>query len=101
MKHRFSHGSDPETVARAAKQAFSHYAALYPRYQLGLDWKNDASAVFNIEIKGMRVRGDLDIGASDVEVDLALPFLFRPFARRATDIVEREARAWIAKATTG
>ena len=36
-----------------------------------------------------------------IVMDLDVPFLFRPFQKRAMEVIEREVQVWIGKARSG
>jgi hypothetical protein len=97
MRHRFAHGSDRDTVVRAAKRAFDVYRHRYPAYDLRMEWTAPYDARVTLRAKGIDLRCAVSIRADDIETDLDVPFLFRIFQRRAVVIIEREARAFIAQ----
>jgi hypothetical protein len=97
MRHRFTHGSDRDTVVRAAKRAFEAYRTRYPSYDLRMDWTGPYDARVTFRAKGIDVSCAVSIRADHIETDLEVPFLFRIFQKRATAIIEREAHAFIAQ----
>jgi len=52
-------------------------------------------------VKGMALRGALEVLPTAIELDLEVPFLLRPFKGQAISVIEGEIKDWIAKARTG
>jgi hypothetical protein len=49
----------------------------------------------------MTLRGTMEVLANAIEMDLDVPFLFRPFKGKALGVIEGEIKEWIAKAKQG
>jgi len=97
MKHVFSHGSQIETVRRAAQAAWEHYAVRFEKYDPQLQWIDDLSARFGFSVGGKKLKGKIDIGPARIHVAMDVPFVFNLFKKRAVAIVEKEIRQWIAQ----
>jgi hypothetical protein len=52
-------------------------------------------------VKGVSLKGSLEVSASDIALDLDVPFLLRPFKGQALKVIEDEIRQWIGTAKAG
>ena len=52
-------------------------------------------------MKGITLRGSLGLTPKAIEMDLDVPFLFRPFRSKALSLVEDEVNVWLAKGKAG
>jgi hypothetical protein len=101
MKHVIQHDLDQPTARRVVDRAFAEYQSRYPDYQPTLRWVSDQRADVAFSAKGVKLGGAMLLEATSISVDLDVPFLFRPFQKKALDVIEREVRAWVEKAHSG
>ncbi len=101
MKHRISHDLDLETARKATRKALESYQERFAKYEPHAVWKDDDNASVSFRAKGLKLVGDFRITASAIEIDLAVPFLLKPFGKLAIDVVEREVAKWVAEARKG
>jgi hypothetical protein len=62
---------------------------------------NDRRADISFQVKGMKLNGSLEVSSNDIEMDLDVPFVLRPFKGKALGVIEDEIKKWIGKAKTG
>ena len=49
----------------------------------------------------MTLNGTLQVNSNDIEMDLDVPFMLKPFKGTALGVIEEEIKKWIAKANAG
>lgn len=101
MKHVIQHDLDIVTAKRATDRAFAEYRTRYPDYSPALLWAGDRKADVTFNAKGVKLNGGVEISEGQVALELEVPFLFRPFQKKAMEVIEREVRAWLDKAKRG
>jgi hypothetical protein len=101
MKHVVSHDLGQEKAKKVAVAAFESYAQKLAKYSPRSDWVSDRRANISFSVKGMNLKGAIEVTASTFEMELDVPFLFRPFQGKAMSVIEEEIREWMAKAKAG
>jgi hypothetical protein len=101
MKHAVAHDLDHDTARKVARHALEGYAQQFERFDPQVVWSGADRAAVQFSAKGLTVKGQLDVRASEFVIDLEVPFLLKPFQKRAVDVVEREIEAWVAKVKRG
>jgi hypothetical protein len=101
MKHAVNHSLDQATARKAADKAFETYAQEYAKYDPTAEWTSDTHCDVTFTVKGVTLRGALDLLPGKIEMDLDVPFWARPFKGRALAVIEREIRDWVGKAERG
>jgi hypothetical protein len=101
MKHVIQHDLDTPTAKRVVDRAFAEYQTRYPSYQPTLDWASDRRADVTFNAKGVKLAGAMEIDPGSITLELDVPFLFRPFQKRAMEVIDREVRRWLDKARAG
>lgn len=101
MKHQIAHDLDSNLAKEATVRAFEAYQKRFASYRPTLQWEGDNRARIGFSVKGMKLEGSIDILPRAIELDLDVPFLFRPFKSKAIDVIDREVRSWLAKAKNG
>ena len=101
MKHVMKHNLDMALARRAADKACEAYSARFAEYNPTTDWETEQRANVSFTVKGVKLRGWLELVPGAVEMELQVPFIFRPFRKKALGIVEEEVRNWFAKAEAG
>jgi hypothetical protein len=64
-------------------------------------WVNDKRADISFKVKGITLSGTMNVNPSDIEMDLDVPFMLRPFKGTALGVIEEEIKKWIEKAKAG
>lgn len=101
MKHVMPHDLSPELAKLAAERAFASYREKYANYNPVLTWISDERAKASFSAKGVTLNGTVELLPKSIAFDLDVPFLLRPFKKKAMDIMDRELNHWIAKAKAG
>lgn len=101
MKQVIQHDLGVATAKRATERAFAEYKGRYPDYTPTLEWRGEQKADVTFNAKGVKLNGNVDIADSTVTLELDVPFLFRPFQKKAMEVIEREVRVWLDKAKKG
>jgi hypothetical protein len=98
MKHTVPHDLGKEKAKQATAAAFATYQAKYAQYSPTVRWVNDDTAKLSFSVKGITLAGGVVVRESDIEMELDVPFLLRPFQKTAIGVIETEIRRWIEKA---
>lgn len=99
--HKVPHDLGQEKAKKVAEAAFEAYRQKFGKYDPKADWKSDYAADISFTVKGKTLNGSMKINPSDIEMDLDVPFLFKPFKGKALEVIEKEIRVWIGKAKDG
>lgn len=101
MKHTIEHDLNMTTAKKVTDRAFAEYGSRYPDYQPTLSWIDDRRADVSFSAKGIHLGGKMAIDEKSISLDLDVPFLFRPFQKKAIEVIDREVKVWIEKARAG
>lgn len=101
MKHVIKHDLTPEVARKATQSAFDTYAQRFSDYNPKADWVTDDHAKVSFSAKGVTLKGDFVLRPGEIEIQLDVPFLLRPFQGRAVKIVEEEIQEWVGRAKRG
>src|SRR5688572_21028777 len=101
MKHSVAHDIGQEKAKKAAEAALAQYSQKFAKYSPKTQWVSENKANISFTIKGMSLSGVIEVLPTSIDMDLDVPFLFRPFKSQALNIIEGEIKDWIAKAKKG
>lgn len=101
MKHNIPHDLSPELARTATERAFAAYTAKFPDYSPTSRWVNEHRAEISFSAKGLKLSGAIELQPKNIELELDVPFLLKPFSKKAVSIIETEIQEWIAKAKNG
>ncbi len=101
MKHVVKHGLGFETAKKVADHAMESYKQRFPQYHPTARWVDDRRADIHFSVKGIDLTGSLEVNDQDIEMELDVPFLLRPFKGKALSVIEEEIQEWVAKAKAG
>ncbi len=101
MKHSVPHGLGQEKAKKVAEAAIGAYSQKFAQYSPSAKWVDDRRAEISFQVKGMTLGGTMQVNPSDIEMDLDVPFVLRPFKGKALGVIEEEIKKWIAKAEAG
>jgi hypothetical protein len=101
MKHMVPHDLGREKAKRVAEAAWGSYSTRFASYNPSCQWQNEYSANIGFKVKGIALKGAIDVGEKDIALDLDVPFLLRPFKGQALQVIEEEIRRWIGKSKAG
>jgi hypothetical protein len=101
MKHTVAHDLGREQAKRVAEAAWNSYSARFANYSPTCQWEDQHKANIGFNVKGVSLKGSLEVNERDIALDLDVPFLLRPFKGQALKVIEEEIRTWIAKSKAG
>lgn len=101
MKHVIKHDLEIEMARKAMKKAFEAYVAKFEKYKPTASWKDENNVQIGFEAKGIKLGGDVSLRPNEIEVDMTVPFLMKPFQNKAIEVVEGEINEWIGRAKAG
>jgi hypothetical protein len=89
------HKLDPDGARAAVEKAFDHYRTRYAAYNPKLKWIDDQHAEVSFTAKGVGLVGTLTLGQGQIVMDAKVPFLLRPFTKKAVAVIESELQRWL------
>jgi hypothetical protein len=101
LKHVVHHGLGFETAKKVAEAAVGSYTARFQKYDPKISWKTERKAEISFKVKGVSLEGVLEVGDENIEMDLDVPFLLRPFKGTALSVIDEEIKKWLVKAKAG
>jgi len=101
MKHTIKHDLDLALAKKACVKAFEAYSEKFEKYSPTAVWKSDTQAEIGFDAKGVKLGGTVGLRPKEIDVEMNVPFLFKPFQSKAIDLVEGEIRKWVEKAKNG
>ena len=100
-KHIIRHQLDHGTAKKAADRAFSGYAERFADYNPTAEWVTDDRSEISFSAKGITMRGALELHPGEIHLELEVPFIFRPFKKKAMAVIDEQIQMWIGKAMAG
>src|SRR5262245_18891323 len=97
MKHVLHHSLDVATSKQIFNRAFAQHQKRFAEYEPKSRWLDDQHAEVRFNVKGIRMTATVEFRPRSVEIDLDVPFLFRPFRSIGIRILEQELRKMIAE----
>ena len=101
MKHKVHHGLSKDLARKATRKAFDAYKERFDKYNPDAEWLSDDEAKVSFSAKGVTLEGNVRIEPEDVELQLDVPFLLKPFKSKALAVIEDEITKWVEKARNG
>ena len=101
MRHAIPHELTIERARLVTDKAWEAYSERFAEYAPKATWKTPTEADVQFTVKGVTLRGSLGLTKQAIEMDLDVPFLFRPFRTKALSLVEREVNLWLDKERAG
>jgi hypothetical protein len=101
MKHTIAHDLDLATAKKAVDKAWESYQHRFAEYNPSLNWQRDTYADVGFSVKGVSLKGSMEVAPRELILSLDVPFLFRVFQGKAVKAIEEEVQAWIVKARNG
>ena len=101
MKHIIKHDLSPEQARKATDKAFETYRQKFADYNPTATWVNDKRAEISFSAKRITLDGAIELQPGQIELELDVPLLFRPFKGKAIAVIEESIQEWIAKAKKG
>lgn len=100
-KHHIDHDLDHAMARRVTRKALESYRDSFPELKPGGEWLDEYNARLWFTAPGARLEGRVKVLASSIELELDVPFIFRPFRKQAIRVIEEEVQEWIEKAKAG
>jgi hypothetical protein len=101
MKHSVPHDLDQELAKKATVAAFDAYKARYGQYNPTAEWVTDNKANISFGVKGITLKGALEVTPKSVDMELDVPLVLKPFKKKAMQVIEEEITKWVKKAKAG
>jgi hypothetical protein len=101
VKHEVQHDLSFSLAKKAVNKAFESYSQRFSDYKPTLTWVDDRTAKAGFTVKGITLKGGFEITEKVIGLELDVPFIFRIFKNQALGVIEKEVRAWVAKAKAG
>lgn len=101
VKHIIKHDLAPDMARKVADRAFATYAEKFSDFNPTAEWVTPTKSQIGFNAKGIKLNGALELEPGQVELELDVPFLLRPFKDRAITIIDEEIREWIGRAKNG
>jgi len=98
MRHTIPHDLDHETARRVTKKALESYQKRFPDYNPSQTWIDDNCAKVQFTVANKTLQGSVVVTAEEIELDLAVPLIFRPFQKIALRTIEQEINTWLESA---
>ncbi len=95
MKHVIHHDLSEELARKTCKKAIESYAERFQDYEPASSWPHENRADISFNAKGVKLSGSIELSPGEIALALEVPFLFRPFQKRAVGIIEGQIRTWI------
>jgi hypothetical protein len=101
MIHRIRHGLTHALAREATRLALETYRARFASYEPEGRWLDADHAQLSFRALGQTLEGAVRVEPEEIELELDVPLLFRPFQKRAMEVIEEEVRMWIERARSG
>lgn len=101
VKHSIPHDLGLELGRKVTAHALESYRASFTEYNPQGRWINENRAEVTFTVAGRTLKGAVDVRSTAVDLELTVPFLFRPFKAIAIGVIEGEILSWINRAKAG
>ena len=101
MDYSVKHDLGKDKAKEAAEAAYNSYKERFAKYSPTADWVAPYSCDISFTAKGIKLKGNLKVTDSSIDMELNVPLLLRPFKKMALGIVSTEIEKWVAKAKAG
>lgn len=101
MKQTIEHPLPIELAKKATQRAFDSYAERFAKFNPTANWKTENAADVGFEVKGVKLGGSIVLREGAIDLDMDVPFVFKPFRSKALEVIEKEITKWIKKAEAG
>ena len=101
MKHIIKHDLSPEMAKKVANKAAERYTARFAKYDAKMNWVDENTASVSFRVKGINAAATIELQPGQIEADMDVPLLLRPFKKLALSVVDETFQKWIDKAQNG
>jgi len=100
-KHTIQHGLDQDTARRVAEKAWASYQERFSEYHPTIQWDRPDHASVGFKAMGTSLKGALTLKPGEIEMELDVPFLLKPFQGKALSVITEEVQKWVTEAKAG
>lgn len=101
LTHTVTHDVDLSTARRATRRAFEEYQHRLAAYEPRIAWKDDDHAEVAICVKGFALHGAVALHDHTIDLAMEIPWMLKPFEKRAMTVMDHEIKTWLARAHAG
>ena len=101
MKHSIPHDLSVAVAKKAVENAIADYSEKLASFSPSANWVSERVLKIHFRVKGMALNGQLSVGDTSIDLELKLPFIFRPFRDRSIQVIDREVCKWIDRGRRG
>ena len=103
MKHTINTRVDLRLSKKVIEKAMESYKKDFADYAPHFSWRTGPGDVadFGFSVKGIKLGGTMHVLDGRIDVDMAVPFIARPFQGRAMRIIDEHVARWVEKAKKG
>lgn len=101
MQHVFRHDLEPALAHLAIEKALESYSAQFADYNPRLTWLDTDTAEVTFSALKTTVRAVFTLKPGEINVEMKVPLLMRPFRKKAIEVIGDEIKEWIRKARCG
>lgn len=101
MKHTIKHDLPDSLAKLATSKAFEAYQKRFSDFSPSAIWVSENKADIAFSIKGKKLDGSIQLAPGAITLDMDVPFLFKPFEKKAVGVIDEEIQKWIARAKNG
>ncbi len=95
MKHSVRHTLAPDRAKDLLDRALGAYRQNYAEYDVATSWLDAETAEVGFKVSGTRIGGRITVCDDCYDIDVRVPWIFRPFRRKITATVDEEFRRWL------
>ena len=94
MKHYFNHNLNQDDATMLTKEALDSYCDKYSEFQPKVAWNNHQAEIALV-VAGSKLKGVVEVEPGRIGLDMNIPFLLRPFKKKAIDVIQKEITTWM------
>ena len=101
MKHSVPHDLEIDIARLATDAALNSYRERFSEYNPVVSWHDDKKASVSFKVKGMTLKGNFELTAAKILMELKVPLALKLFQKKALAVIEREIEQWVERARQG
>ena len=101
VTHSVTHDVDLSVARRATRLAFEEYQRKLAAYSPKISWADENHVKVGFNIRGVSIHGAVELHDHQIDLEMDIPLLLRPFQKRAMTVLDGEIRAWLARVHAG
>lgn len=101
MIKSFPHTLGSDQAKIAVDNIFAHYALQFPQHVPTLSWITECKANISFRASLTTLTGTLEIRSTNIDFDIKIPFLLRPFQHQFFNTIAQELSIWTKKIEAG